>query len=173
MAAKALQQRGALLQRLIHRKTLGGAHRGAQLASALACQQGRWQAKAIHQPGRHDADHAVVPVVLRQQQKGCPLRAIGFQQGQGFGFDRRAQFAPLPIEVLAFPGQFQGPGRVVGGEQFHHQLGIAEPSHRIDARRNLKPHGLGIEGCVIQPGQLLQGLQTHQRTAGQLGQAIE
>ena len=115
----------------------------------------------------------MVPVALGQQQKRGALGAIGVQEGQGFRFDGTAEFAPLPVQAFTLPSQFQGPVVVLGGEQLHNQLGIPQAPHRIDPWRDLETHGLGIEGAVVEPGQLLQRLQARQRALDQVGQPID
>ena len=97
-------------------------------------------------------------MVLGQEQEGGPLGAIGLQQGQGLRFDGAAEVAALAIEGFALPCQGQGAVGIVSGEQFHHQLGIAQPAHGVNAGGDLKAHRLGVEGGLVQPGQLLQGL---------------
>ena len=173
VAAEALQQIGAAGQGLIHGKAARRPHGGPQPALPLAGQQGGGPPQAVHQPGGHDADHAVVPVALGQQQEGAALGAIGLQQGQGLGFDRLAEVAPLAVQGLAFAGQCQRLLAIGTGEQLHHQLGIAEPAHGIDARRQLEAHGLGIERLLLDPRQPLQGLQSWQGAVLQVGQAVE
>ena len=150
VAAEALQQGRALLQGPVHRKAPGRPHRGPQAAVALASEQGGGQAEALHQPGGHDADHAVVPVVLGQQQEGRALGTIGLEQGQGLGFDGGAEVAALAVERLAIAGQGQGPAWIFGGEQLHHQLGITKPADGVDPRRDLEAHRLGIEGRLVE-----------------------
>ena len=111
----------------------------------------------------------MVPMALGQQQEWGAVVAIGLDQGQGFRFNRLAQFAALAVEGLAVLGSFQSQFLIFCGEQFHHQAGIAKPTHGIDAWGNLKAHGLGIEAALPQAGQLAQGLQARQGTMGQLG----
>ena len=173
MAAMALQQVGAGRQGRIHGEAPRGAHGGPQAAAAFAGEQGHRPVEAFHQPGRHDADHAVVPVGLGQQQEGGPPGSIGLEQGQGLGFDRGAEVAALAVEGIAAAGQFERPLGILGGEQLHHKQGIPKAAHGIDPGRQLETHRLRIHPVVLQAGDPLQGPQALQPGAGQPGEAIE
>ena len=169
MAAKALQQGRTVLQGLVHRKAARGPHRGPQATIALPGQQGGGQAKTLHQPGGDNADHPVVPMVLGQQQEGRPAWTIGLQQGQGLGLNGAAELASLPVQGFTLAGQGQGPIRILRGEELHHQLGIAQPAHGIDARGDLEAHRLGVQGAIVETRQLLESLQADQGAAPQFG----
>ena len=55
-------------------------------------------------------------MALGHQQEGGAVGSVGLQQGQGFGLDRVAEFAPVAVEGLAFTGQRQGAFGVLAGE---------------------------------------------------------
>ena len=169
VAAEALQQVGAVLEGPIHGEAPRCPYGGSQPAIALARQQGAGAVQPLHQPGGHDADHAVVPVVLGEQDEGWAPFSVGLEQRQGLGLDRLTQIAALAVEGLALPRQLQGPLAIGGGEQVHHQGRIAQAAHGIDPRRDLEAHRLGIEPLLVHPRQPLQGLQPAQAAAAQAG----
>ena len=78
----------------------------------------------------------------------------------------------MPVERFAVLGQLHGPFPVFGGEQLHHQLGIPQAAHRVDAWCQLKGHSHGIQGGLPHPGQALQGLQPRQGGSMQPGQPL-
>ena len=173
MAAETFQQIGAGAQGPVNAKAPGSPHRSPQLAAPLPRQQGHRPAATLHQAGGDDADDAVMPVALGQQQETWPLRSVRLQQGQGFGLNGIAKFTPLAIQGLAAHGEIHGAIRVFGGQQINHQQGIPQAAHRIDAGSQLEGHRLGIQGLVAQSRQLLQRLQAGQGRGGQPGQAIQ
>ena len=66
MAAVTLEQMAAGMQGLINGKTLGCPHRSAHLAIAFTGKDCHRQAPALHKPRGHNANHTMVPMVLRQ-----------------------------------------------------------------------------------------------------------
>ena len=173
MAAVAQQQISAGLEGLVHGEAARRPHRSPQPSVPFIGQERHWTTAALHQPGGHDANHAMVPMGLGQQHEGRSRSAIGLQQGHRLRLDGAAKLAPLPVQPIALPRQFEGPLRFVGGEQVHHQEWIAQPSHGVDPRGNLEAHGFGIELRILEARQTLQGSQPLQPGSAQAGQAVE
>ncbi len=78
----------------------------------------------------------------------------------------------MAVQALAFPGQFQGLLRVIGGQQIHHQARIPQPSDGVDPGGELEANGTGIDRRIVETGHLLQGLEPRQRTVLEPWQAV-
>ena len=88
VAAVANQQIVAVLERLVGGKANRRPHRGPQAPIPFGGQQGHRPAEAFHQTGGNDADHAMVPVGLGQEQEWTFVVAVGLHQRHGFRLNR-------------------------------------------------------------------------------------
>ena len=109
-------------------------------------QQDRRPAGLLDDPRRDDADHAGVPVGRRQQT------AAGQRLGQPG--ERLAQDDPLDLRTLGDQraetlGQRQGGGAIGGAEQFDRLRGVFEAPRGVQAGREAKADGRGVD--VVRP----------------------
>ncbi len=92
---------------------------------------------ALHQPGRHDADDAGVPVPSPQQDHAIlqPLRLL-LQQFLGGLEDLLFGLLPLRVDLVEFVRQLLGAFRVLTQHQLQGRHRAVHAACRVDAGRN-------------------------------------
>src|SRR6185295_17320155 len=123
---------------------LRGEHRGAEvdaryraartLADAVLAERDddRRAVQFLLEPAGHDADHAGMPAGRGDERDGA-VRLAGGERFGGLadgGFDAPA----LLVEPVQLGGDGLGLGRILGGEQAHAEVRLADPAAGIDPR---------------------------------------
>ena len=104
---------------------------------------------AFHQPGRHDADDAGMPVPSPQQHDAViqPLGLL-FQQLFGSFEDLLLGLLPVGVDLVQFVRQFLGSVRVLTEHQLQSGNGVIHAACRIDAGRDGVADILGSDGLA-------------------------
>ena len=104
---------------------------------------------AFHQPGRHDADDAGMPVPSPQQHDAVvqPLGLL-FQQLFGSFEDLLLGLLPVGIDLVQLVRQFLGSVRVLAEHQLQSGNGVIHAACRVDAGRDGVADVLGGDGLA-------------------------
>ena len=113
VAAKALQQVAALLQRGEQREPAAAAA-GAFPSVAFQADHKRGHPVPFRQPGGHDAYHALMPVLPGQNDGAAPQGGTLIQQGGALTKDVLLHQLPFPVQLAQLLGQLRCQQRVVG-----------------------------------------------------------
>ena len=117
--------------------------------------------EALDEARRDDADHALVPVLARDDVCAALAQLLGplLDLLRRLAEDARLDGLPVAVQILELvrePARVVG---VVGEEQFERSARMTEAPRRIDARAEPEPAGAGIDRCRIDTGSAHQRLQ--------------
>ena len=134
MAAVADQQVGAGPDAGVQVEALHAAAAALALAVLVYCHHDDRTAGALHQPGRHDADDAGVPVPAPEQDHPVfqPLGLL-FQQFLRRLEDLQFRLLPPDVDVIQFMRQFLRPFRILAQHQLQRRHGTVHAACGIDA----------------------------------------
>ena len=137
MAAVADEQVGAGPNAGVQIETLHAAAAALALAVLVHRDHDDRAAGALHQPGRHDADDAGVPVPAPQQDHPIlqPLRLLLQQFLSGLE-DLQFSLLPFRVDLVEFMGQLLGAVRVLTQHQLQGRHRAVHAAGRVDAGRN-------------------------------------
>ena len=94
-------------------------------------------APALHEPRRHDPDHARVPALPRHHDRGLVrLRRAG---GLGGEQDARLGLLAVAVQEVELAGHLAGARGVVGEEQLERGVGSLHAPGGVDARAEPEP----------------------------------
>ena len=137
VAAVADEQVGAGPDAGVQVETLHAAAAALALAVLVHRDHDDRAAGALHQPGRHDADDAGVPVPAPQQDHTIlqPLRLLLQQFLSGLE-DLQFSLLPFRVDLVEFMGQLLGAVRVLTQHQLQGRHRAVHAAGRVDAGRN-------------------------------------
>ena len=113
---------------------------------------------ALDQPGGHDSDHALVPLLAREHIAPPPLFRLrpGLDLVDRLAEDSLLDRLAVAVELVETMGQ---PGRLVSifrQQQLERRLGVAEPAGRVQPRGEPEADGGGIGDGRVDAGDLHQ-----------------
>ena len=170
VAAEALQQLGAALQRL-KQVEAPEAPAGALAPAVLEADHKGGAGEALGQAGGHDAHHPLVPPLSGQDDAAAGSGALPLQTGQALGKDLPLDVLSLPVELAQLVGELLGPAGVLGEQQLGGQGRPAHAPGGVDARGQGKADAVGGQGLSLGPCLPDQGLHAGPLGAGQHVQA--
>src|SRR5205823_6188853 len=114
---------------------------GALPLAVRARDQDDGPVEALDQPRRDDPDHALVPVLAREDVAASPARRLG----PGLHLrDRRAEDPvldrlPVAIQLLELRGEPVGLVAILRQQELERGAGAAEPARGVDPRCETEP----------------------------------
>ncbi len=160
VATEADERVAAAGERVVEARSGGAADRAAPLL-AFEADHDRGSPEAGGDAPRDDADHARVPALPRQHDARLVPPAGRVDLGERVGEHLVLDGAALERELLDRGGDGHGGGRALLEEQRQREIGIAEPTGRVEARRDAEGDVLGAD-----PGREIDA-----RVVGQRAQA--
>ena len=110
--------------------------------------------EALDEPGGHDADHALVPVLPGDDVRGAAAFLLGprVDLGDRLADDPALDGLPFAVQLLERVCEPAGVVAVVREQQLERGAWVAEPAGRVDARAEPEADGARVDGGRVDPG---------------------